>query len=104
MKITKLQNAQKVPFDLNAFVMHSDEEIELVHLILKPGEKIDLHKNPFDVIFYAMDGEAVLTVEDTTYDIAKYQSIRINKSFNRALSNNSNNDFTTLVIKLLNAK
>lgn len=63
MKIQNLSNSPKVPFDLEGYILHSEKQIELVHLTLKPRENLAEHKNPFDVIFFVADGSGVLSIE-----------------------------------------
>ena len=36
MRIQNLENAPKVPIDLEAHILHSKKPVELVHLLLKP--------------------------------------------------------------------
>ena len=38
MKIQNLSNSPKVPFDLDGHILHSEKHIELIHLLLKPGD------------------------------------------------------------------
>lgn len=100
MKITKLQEAPKVPFDLDGHTMASHGTIEIVHLHLKPGEKIEKHSNPFDVIFYILEGKAMLESNNERMLVMKDQSIVISAGINRGIENISVSDFKLLVIKL----
>ncbi len=101
MKIQNLSNSPKVPFDLDGHILHSEKQIELIHLLLKPGEKLDEHKNPFDVIFFVVEGSGTLTIESNTYKITATDVTKITSEKMRGLQNHTNNDLRILVIKLL---
>ncbi len=99
--IRSLENSPKVPFDLEAYILHSEKQIELVHLLLKPQESLDEHKNPFDVIFFVAEGEGILSIEGEKYSLKTNDVIKVTSDKNRGWKNISNNDLRLLVIKLL---
>lgn len=101
MKIQNLSNSPKVPFDLDAFILHSEDKMELVHLALKPGEDLAEHKNPFDVIFFIAEGSGILTVESKEYKLQMNDVTKVTSDKNRGWKNNSQKDLRLLVIKLL---
>ncbi|MCB2194439.1 MAG: cupin domain-containing protein [Bacteroidetes bacterium] len=101
MNIRNLDNSPQVPFDLDAYILHSEEKIEIVHLLLKPGEKMDEHKNPFDVIFFITEGKGSLSVEGKEHILTTNDTIKITSEKNRGWENNSNQNLRLLVIKLL---
>lgn len=100
MNITRLNNAPKVPFDLDGHIMAKHAGTEVIHLHLKPGQRIEKHTNPFDVIFYILEGKAMLETENERILILKDQCVAIRAGVNRGLDNISVNDFRLLVIKL----
>ena len=101
MKFQDWESAEKVPFNLDGRTMYSEKNIELVHLKLKPGESLELHKNPFDVVFYILKGSGVLTVDQKSKEFNSFASIEVKSTSLRAWENKSNSDFEVLVIKLL---
>ncbi len=101
MKVQDWQAAPKVPFNLDGRIMYSESPVELVHLKLATGESLEMHKNPFDVIFYILKGEGILTVEEETRTFSGFVSIEVKATEMRAWKNNSDTDFEILVIKLL---
>lgn len=101
MKIQNLSNSPKVPFDLDANILHTDEKVELVHLLLNPGETLTKHKNPFDVIFFVIEGSGILIVENETLKLKSNDTIKITSDKNRAWENKSNHILRLLVIKLI---
>ena len=101
MKIQNLNNSPKVPFDLEGYILHSEKQIELVHLLLKPGENLAEHKNPFDVIFFVAEGNGVLSIEGQEYELQMNDVTKVTSDKNRGWKNNSNQELRLLVIKLL---
>jgi len=101
MNIQNLGNSPKVPFDLEAYILHSEKQIELVHLLLKPGENLAEHKNPFDVIFFVAEGFGILSIEGKEFELKMNDVIKVTSDKNRAWKNNTNQDLRLLVIKLL---
>lgn len=100
MKINKLSNSPKVPFDLDGHILHSENQLELVHLTLQPGESVSEHKNPFDVIFYVVQGSGTLTVENDSYELSANDTTKITSDKNRSWKNTGDQDLRILVIKL----
>ncbi len=104
MKINKLHEAPRVSFDVDGHTIAQHSKTEIIHLHLKPGEKIEKHINPFDVIFYVLEGKAMLETDHETVLVLKDQSIVIEAGVNRGIDNISVSDFKVLVIKLLYTK
>jgi len=101
MKITKLNSAPKVPFDLDGRVLFSKENLEIVHLRLQVGEVIDIHKNPVDVMFWVLSGTATLRVENEEFVFGKNNLIEISSDENREWKNTGDEIFEVLVVKFL---
>ena len=101
MKTTKihLDEAPKVPFNIDGKIMHSSDKLEVVHLILKPGEKIGKHLQPFDVVFFILSGEATLETDQETVEVKENTSIFVPAGMPRGWNNNGPADFKILVIK-----
>ena len=101
MKIQNLNNSPKVPFDLDGHILHSEKQIELIHLLLKAGENLAEHKNPFDVIFFVIEGSGILTIEGEEYNLKATDVTKVTSEKIRGWKNNTDNDLRLLVIKLL---
>ncbi len=101
MKIINLSNADKIPFKINGHKMYSGENIEVIHLDLKPGEILEMHSNPFDVIFYVLEGKGIFINEITDTLIEKDSCFRVKANLLRGWKNNSPDDLKILVIKIL---
>jgi quercetin dioxygenase-like cupin family protein len=101
MTIRNLNNSPKVPFDLEGYILHSEKQIELVHLLFKPGENLAEHKNPFDVIFFVAEGSGILSIEGTEYNLKATDVTKVTSDKMRGWQNNTDQDLRLLVIKLL---
>lgn len=101
MRVQNLSNSPKVPFNLDGHILFSEKPVELVHLLLKPGEKLESHKNPFDVVFFVIEGSGLLTINEEKQQLGSSDTIKIKSEHMRGWENNTNADFRLLVIKLI---
>lgn len=101
MKITRLSDAPNVPFALDGKVMSNSKELEIIHLHLKARQKLDKHRNPFDTIFYILEGKATIETQEGFVLAEPDMVIELSKSVERSVENNSSKDFRMLVIKKL---
>jgi quercetin dioxygenase-like cupin family protein len=97
--IIKLTEAPRVPFKLDGRIVFSDEKLEIVHLTLKPGEKIDPHEQPFDVIFYVLSGMGELLMNGQRSKVGKDTLITVERGINRGWINCGKRNLRLLVIK-----
>ncbi len=58
------------PHEADARMVHQSDHIALVHMILKPGQKLKPHITPVDVIFYVISGRGLVTVGDEVEAVA----------------------------------
>lgn len=100
MHLTTLETAEKVPFNLDGRKMFTNEKVELVHLALKPNEEIALHANPFDVVFFILEGKGEVLFETDKIKVHPNTSIFIEKDKQRGMRNDSNSIFRVLVCKI----
>ena len=100
MKLTTLETADQVPFKLDGRTMFSNDKVELVHLTLKPTEEISLHSNPFDVIFFILEGSGTIVFEDSAFPVGVNTSVYIEKDKLRGMKNSSRKSFRVLVTKV----
>lgn len=99
MKIIKLEDAPHVPFKLDGRILFSSEKLELIHLTLQPGEKMESHTQPFDVVFYIISGNGILDVEGQSIDGTPGTCIHIPMGVMRGWKNNGDMEFRVLVVK-----
>lgn len=98
-KITHLEDAPHVPFKLDGRIMFSSKKLELIHLSLQPGEQMDPHSQPFDVVFYVISGNGILDLQEQSVAGTPGTCIHVPAGMQRGWKNNSNEEFRVLVVK-----
>ena len=99
LNITKLKDAPRVPFKLEGRILFASEKLELIHLTLRPDEKMELHTQPFDVVFYVLSGNGILEVEEQSIDGFPGTCIHVPAGMKRGWKNNTNEEFRVLAVK-----
>jgi mannose-6-phosphate isomerase-like protein (cupin superfamily) len=106
--LTEFADAPRVPYDLDGRILYTSEKFELIHLNLKPGEVVQPHAQPFDVIFFVQDGcgELVTGTETdpggmTTLKPAAGSTITVHGHVQRSWRNPGGSDLRILVMKLI---
>ncbi len=100
MKLITPETADKVPFNLDGRKMYVNPKAEIIHLTLKIGESIDIHTNPFDVVFYTLEGVATLNVDGKEHNLPKDCTLEIPKDLPRGMKNNAEKTLRVLVFKV----
>jgi mannose-6-phosphate isomerase-like protein (cupin superfamily) len=98
MKILRLNEAPKVQYDLDGHILAQLPGVEVVHLNLKPGEKIEKHINENDVVFFVIEGKAMLETDYERVLVLKDQCIHVEGGINRGFDNISISPFKVLAI------
>ena len=101
MKKISLSEAQSVPFDLDGRFLFRSSNNEIVHLTLKAGEVIPEHSNPFDVVFFIIEGSATLKTDNQSESLIANDSVYINRNEKRALFNPTDKIVRLLVFKMM---
>jgi quercetin dioxygenase-like cupin family protein len=99
MKITTVSEAPRVPFDLEGYIMHTSHSAEIVHLLLKPGESVALHTNPFEVVACTLNDDVTLLYEQQQLVAGKYSTIEIEAGAMRGFINHNKHVIRLLIIK-----
>ncbi len=99
IKTTVNSERVNVPFD--AWKLAGDRRFELLSILLKPGERIPVHKNEKDILFYVTAGEGQLLIEDEKLLLQQDNCILVDKNLDREWENCSASNFKVLVFKLL---
>ncbi len=100
IKITTLESALKVPFQLDGKILMARPSLEVVHLALKPNEAIPKHVNDFDVAFYVLSGKGSIETSHESAHIAPGMLIEIEAGEERGLTNTEDAGLFVLVMKM----
>jgi quercetin dioxygenase-like cupin family protein len=96
-----LTSAEKVPFKIDGRIMFRSDRFEMVHLTLQPGDSMELHSQPMDVVFFVLEGTGTLMFTDESHNLPENTSIFVEKGTPRAWKNESPGLVRLLVNKLL---
>jgi quercetin dioxygenase-like cupin family protein len=101
MQLTHLKDGEQVPINIAAHKLFAAPKAEVIHLRFKPGEVLAKHANPFDVVFYVLEGSGTLEVGDRTFNAGLDTLIEVSAPELRGWTNTGSTDLRVLVIKLL---
>ncbi len=99
--VQSLSNSPKVPFNIDGRILFSNSKNEIIRLNLKPGEILDVHSNPLDVVFYVLKGKGVLEIENDIIVACEDMTIFVKAGVMRSWKNSFNDILTILVFKII---
>lgn len=91
--------ATQNPHGIEAKKIHENEHVQIVHITLKPGEKLIKHSTPVDVFFYVLEGSGTVQIGDEIKDVSKDTLIDSPANIPHGWSNNNNSILRFLVVK-----
>lgn len=100
--IIPLNNAPRVPFNFDGRILFTSSQYELIHLTLQPGEGMEPHAQPMDVVFFVIEGTGSLMVDNDRIIANENTTIYVPSGIQRAWTNTGNNPLRILVNKLPN--
>ena len=73
MKVTEVKDVQSKPnpHGVDARSISDTESAQVVHITLQPGEALKKHITPVDVIFYVLEGQAVVEIGDEHKEVGE---------------------------------
>ena len=99
--VTHLETASRVPIALDARILYSSGRFEVIHLTLQPGEGMELHMMPFEVIFFVREGAGTLMFEEGQVAGTSGDCIRVEPGVKRGWKNTSLQELKIVVMKLM---
>ncbi len=100
MRVTTLQSAKRVPFQLDGRIMLSGKHVEVIHLSLLPRETLLPHVNDFDVAIYVLEGHGLIESGSKSIYVQPGMMVEIRRGAERGMQNMGDNPFRVLVLKL----
>ena len=91
--------ATKNPHGVEAKKIHDNENVQVVHMLLRPGESLKKHKTPVDVFFYILEGDGIVEIGDEKQNVNKDMLIDSPKNIPHCLYNEGSGIFRVLVVK-----
>ena len=71
MKILKWKDVEINPnsHGVDARKIYDTENAQVIHITLKPGERLRRHVTPVDVIFYVLEGKGIVEIGDEKREV-----------------------------------
>lgn len=71
MKIVEVRNAQSKPnpHGIDARGLSDTKNAQVSHITLKPGESLNKHITPVDVVFYLLEGKGIVEIGDERKEV-----------------------------------
>lgn len=101
LKIQKINEITPFTQGLNALKLFSDSTLEILHITLSIGERIDTHKNNIDVVFYVLSGKGTLIVGLENHEIEAGSCVEVLKDLDRSWENSGSDPLCLMAIKRL---
>ena len=98
IKIDELEIA-KNPHGVAAKKVFQNTYNEIMHVELKPGEHLEKHHMPVDVLFYIIEGSGIIQLGDESERVSKNTLIESPAGVARGWINNGEESLRILVIK-----
>lgn len=77
--------------------VHDDDHVTVLLMALDHAQSIPSHQTPVDVFLLAIEGEAILTIGDKTYDLKPGVQVTLPKEFPHAIE--AKTDFKMMLVK-----
>jgi len=88
------------PHGVDVRKLYDTEHAQVMHITLKPGEKLKKHVTPVDVIFYVLEGRGVVEIGDERREVERDALIDSPKNIPHCWYNESDEVLRFLVIKV----
>jgi len=104
MEVIKLDELAKKlnPRGITARKVFESNSVNIMNLLLKPGEKLDAHKTPVDVFFYVVKGKGKIEIGDETEVVTETDIVISPKDIPHAVYASEGENFEILVVKTPN--
>lgn len=89
----------KNPHGIDARIIHENDFTQVVHILLKPREKLIKHAALIDLFFYVLEGKGTVEIGEESQPVNQDDLVNSPKNIPHMLYNNSNNNFRVLVVK-----
>jgi len=94
-------SAPQVPFNFDGRILFHSEKYELIHLTLQPGEGMEPHTQPMEVLFYILEGEGTLMIDDEPLHLTATTTVHLKAGIKRCWTNTGQIPLKLLVNKIL---
>jgi len=102
MKVVKVEEVEIAPnpHGVDARMLYDAEKVQVVHVTLKPGERLKKHVTSTDVLFYVLEGCGIVEIGDERREVCKDTLIESPANIPHCWYNESDEVLRFLVIKV----
>lgn len=102
MKITSFRSEtdRENPHGVSVKKLYDTEHAQVMHIELRPGEKLKKHVTPVDVFFYVLEGEGIVEIGEEQEKLSKDMIIESPAKIPHRLMNEGIGTFRFLVVKV----
>jgi len=106
MKITKIAETDTFnnPHKVAAKKIFESPQATVIHMALNPGESLNSHVTPVDVVFYILEGEPTIEIGDEREKVSVDSIIESPADIPHCVYNESDTLARFLVVKLSESK
>jgi len=87
------------PHGISARRLHDSEHGQVMHILLKPGERIPKHATPMDIVFFVLEGSGIVEIGNEQVIVSQDTLIEGPANAPHGLVNNESGIFRVLVIR-----
>lgn len=95
----KSQEIKDNPHKVDVRQMYNQPSAQIMHINLKPGEKLIPHKTPVDVAFYVLEGTPTIHIGEESQQAERDILVESPADIVHCISNESQQNARILVIK-----
>ncbi len=101
MKFFKWQDVEVKPnpHGVDARMLYDSEHVQLVHILLKPRERLKRHITPVDVVFFVLEGKGIVEIGDERQEVEAGTVIESPARIPHCWYNESDSVLRVLVVK-----
>ncbi|WP_324736028.1 cupin domain-containing protein [Thermococcus sp. SY098] len=102
MIVVKAEEAERIdnPHGVDVKKLIGMENVQILHITLKPGEGLKKHAIPVDAFLYVIKGKGVVEVGEEKEEIRKATLVYLPKEISHSVENTGSLEMKFLVIKV----
>jgi len=102
MKTVKWEDVEvmETPHGVDVRKLYDTEHAQVIHITLKPGERLRRHVTPVDAIFYVLEGRGIVEIGDEKREVGPDTLIDSPADIPHCWYNESDETLRFLVIKV----
>lgn len=95
----KKEEKRDNPHKVDARQIYNRDAVQIMHIILEPGQSLKPHKTPVDAVFYILEGTATVYIGDESEKFDADSLIESPKEIMHYISNEGSGTARIMVIK-----